>query len=291
MKSGALYFSRVEGLGKSPSRISFKEYLQEIPEWEGAIQEVRTGIRKKTSMPAIIPAGVFKGGYQVEHLRRFSGVASFDIDKIDNISEVKAQITELPWVYYLSESISGNGLWGLVRFRNPTQHVFHYSGLITEFRDMGIEVDVTSANVNRLRFYSYDPGHYLNESAEVFKRMEMKLRTEDGISIDWSVQYDYAFNARDRWMIRRFNEEYECEALFEEAGWEVTGHTSRGQVDVLRPGSDKSRSGNILDNKFWCFTDSTNFRSNTLNTAFDCYNFLFHKGKVKQALRGVKGML
>jgi len=282
--------SKVSALGKTPEKLTFGQYLEQVEDMgeKGAFQQVRAGKREKVSLPALIPAGVFSGGYKVGNLRRLNGMASFDIDKIKDVEGVKARLKELPWVYYLSKSVSGKGLWGLVQFKHPKQYVYQYSGLLAALEEAGIEADYTAANINRLRFYSYDPDHYLNEKAEVFTRMEMTLRSKDGMVVDYKVNYDYQFSKVEYWRARSFDEAHDCEQLFEQAGWDVHRANHAGQVDVLRPGSDKSRSGNIKDNKFWCFTESTSFKPNTLNTPFDCYVHLFCDGDVKKALREIR---
>jgi HEPN domain-containing protein len=291
----SLSVSRLDGLGCLPERIRFKSYLEETEVIKDRLLAVRSGEVKKTSLPAIIPAGIFKGGYQIEHLRRLTGYASFDIDKLDEarMDEVRDRVKDIPWVCFLSESVSGKGLWGLVRFADRHRHIHHYSALIEEFSKRGVELDPTSANVNRLRFYSYDPNPYVNEEAEVFSKMSLGgLRTADGITLDSKIVYEYKFTSGDSLVMTRFNETKTCLEFLLAAGWEITGENfSRESINLLRPGSDKSRSGNIRNNRFWCYTSSTNFPQGSLCTPFDCYVYLVHGGNVRSAIKMARSMI
>lgn len=290
MKPELLYITKLRFLGdKHPRRITFEHYLRETEEKVEEIKAVRKGKAEKTDLPAIIPAGIFRGGYQYENLKRTTGFASFDIDKPEDMEATKAVLRGLNWVYFFAESASGKGIWGLVKFKSPSQYVFHYGALLKEFEKHGIQIDPTGANINRLRFYSYDPDYYLNIEPRIFDKMEIGVfRTKNGQQIDWKVEYNHRFKSREWMIIRQFNRNYFCEDLFESAGWQVLRSNSRGQIPILRPGSDKTQSGNILKNKAWIFTSSTHFPQNSLNGPFDCYTHLFHEGNPRKALREIR---
>jgi hypothetical protein len=291
MKTQNVILSRISKIGAKPSRISFADYVVERENWRPVVEGVRNGTATKDRLPAIIPAGVFVDSYRAEGLRRPNGFASFDIDGVENLADIRARLTACPWVYYLEKSCSGKGLWGLVRFQDPSQYVFHYGGLIKSLEDMGIQPDYTGANIYRLRYYSYDEDPYLNEEATIFARMEHLFSTPDGVNVDYRVKYDKPVNRDGYSVIKRFNEQYDCESLFIQAGWKVSRLNAAGQIDVTRPGSTKSRSGNIKNNGFWCFTDNSQFKRDTLNRPFDCYVFLFHNGDISRAIRDAKHMV
>lgn len=290
MKATSFLLTYIRRLGdRSPRTITFADYLKGTEEIRTRIESVRSGGEKKTDLPAIIPAGIFRNGYQMEHLRRMTGFASFDIDNVKNPDAAKKYLSEIPWVYYAALSASGKGVWGLLKFSSSSEYVFHYSALLNEFKARGVEIDPTGANVNRLRFYSFDPDAYLNENSEVYKKKEIGVfRTSDGKSVDWRVGYEYRFTQQELTMKYRFDRTYFCEDLFEQAGWTVQRPNYKGQMAILRPGSDKSQSGNILKNQAWIFTSSTNFIQNSLNSPFDCFVFLFHDGDAKKALRQIR---
>jgi hypothetical protein len=287
MKPNLVYMSMIRKLGAAPKLIKFSDYLK-APRKE-MIEEVRSGVAKKHDLPAIIPAGLFRGDYKAENLYRLTGFASFDIDylKPGELESIKEELKKQPWVYYLSKSVSGEGLWGMVKFKCPDQYVFQYSGLLEQLKEMDIKPDATSANINRLRFYSWDEDEYLNENVESFARFGDTLRAKSATIVDFSIDHNVEFNFMDRAKINNFNRSHECQDLFEAAGWEIIGENYAGQMDVLRPGSSKTRSGNIVSNKFWCFTNSTAFPPDSLSEPFDCYVFLFHDGDVWKALRAI----
>lgn len=285
-------FSKMDHIGAKVERFTFKKYIAHTntEEFKSQISLVRSGSAKKQSLPVIIPAGIFKGGFLVSCLQTLNGYASFDIDKIENIDEVEKQVHEIPYVVFCERSASGNGLWGLVRFENPNAYLYHYSALIEYFDKQGIELDKTSANINRLRYMSWSENRYFNFDAPIFKSQSMTIPTRDGKNTDFFIQHDYEFTRLEWSRIKRFNTNMQCSDILEMNDWTFTGFKADGQEDYLRPGSDKSTSGNIKNNRFWCFTGSTNLKEMGLHTPFDLIVFLNCNGDVKQALREIRSI-
>lgn len=277
--------SKLPRLGATPALETFGGYL--ATNREAMVKAVRAGSKKKDTLPALLPAGVFRGGYQIKDFVRPSGLASFDIDHVDDAGGVRDKVASLPFVYYSSTSVSGEGVWGLVKFASPTEYLFQYSALIEAFAEEGLGLDMTGANINRLRYYSWDPDARLNEKSDPFKKLSSSIRTKDGVTPDFSPQRGELTSGQAYW-IKSFDRQYTCEGLLLLAGWDVKNPRYDGRCDVARPGTEKFSSGNIKDNKLWVWTDATAFAQHTLNSPFDCYAALFHNGDIPAAVIAVK---
>lgn len=269
-----------------PKTISFQDFLDGFSYNEHIVKRIRKGrIDLKSKLPAITPTGEFKGGRTGEWFP--NGFASFDIDYVEDMTKTREIVKSLPWVYYLGTSVSGKGLWGLVRFWDSNQYVYHYAAMIQNFIDAGIHnVDPSTCDVTRLRFVSMlDGSEYLNESAEVFSQFKYDMiKTRDGKRPDIWINHKFKFRRDDIQKIRQFNEAHTCEDLLTECGWSINGGNHRGQVHALRPGGSKSTSGNIKNNLFWCFTASTELEPNKLYRPFDLYVTLMHGDDVEAAV-------
>lgn len=127
----------------------------------------------KAKLPAFTPSGIFsevKGG-----LIRHSGLVAFDLDAAQNpflapstIEAAKLELSKLPQVAFCQISVSGTGLWGVVPIAHPDRHKDHFAALEEKFLKYGYIIDPACGNVNRLRYWSYDPAPYINHFAEVF---------------------------------------------------------------------------------------------------------------------------
>jgi hypothetical protein len=145
------------------------EYIRSIK--DAALQK-----EKKKLIPGITPSGVFSyrdTGHFTEH----SGLLVFDIDPDDNdnidFSKLKEQVSHIASVAYCGLSIRGVGCWGLVPIpkSTPEEHKKRFAALKQDFRHFGITLDISGADVTRLRYYSWDPEAYFNEDAKLYTNL------------------------------------------------------------------------------------------------------------------------
>lgn len=122
--------------------------------------------RLKNAFYAIIPTGVF--GVQGDSgLVEFSGFISIDVDGMEP-SAAKSILGCLPYVAYVGESVSGNGVWALIRIDGMDDFKARFAALKRELESVGVEVDSSCSNPSRFRCYSYDTNAYVNTEATVF---------------------------------------------------------------------------------------------------------------------------
>lgn len=280
------WFSR--NSSRKPYILSFHDALALCEnDYSTLIDKYRQGKEIKDNMPGIVPSGVFDGGFAHKDLVRLNGFASFDIDEITKTEalELKARLRDVPWIYYLAHSLGGTNLWGMVRFDDPALYACHYAALIREMSKLGVTLDESGANTNRFRYISYDLEDYMNEDATVFTEFiigELPNEGAAGQMFDHSNLHPY-----DRAIIYDFNRRNLCETFLEDAGWTPTT-THGNQIRYIRPGGSKSTSGNIKDNRFYCFTESTILEPRKLYDPFDLFRYFYHDGSVSNAIHDIK---
>lgn len=135
-------------------------------------RKVRSAVNKqakrslKNAFYAIIPTGVF--GVQGDSgLVEFSGFISIDVDGMEP-NEAKSILGCLPYVAYVGESVSGSGVWALIRIDGMDDFKARFAALKQYLSGLGVEVDSQCSNPSRFRCYSYDANAYVNPEATVF---------------------------------------------------------------------------------------------------------------------------
>lgn len=121
----------------------------------------------KESFYAITPSGVFSWQNN-DKLITGSGFISIDIDNLPP-DLAKQKLAVLPFISYIGESVSGNGVWALIPIKsvsNFSEHFYHIKNYMME--SVGIKIDGSCGNLSRLRGYSFDKSAYFNLNAETY---------------------------------------------------------------------------------------------------------------------------
>ena len=124
----------------------------------------------KRHLPQACISGVFSPTRKAENLVKHSGLICVDIDRqdnlhIDNWYEVKQELSKLPFIAYISLSVSGNGYFLIIPLRYPDFHRQQFEQLKRDFANMGINIDAACGDVCRMRCLSYDAEPYVNAEA------------------------------------------------------------------------------------------------------------------------------
>ena len=69
---------------------------------------------------------------------------------------------------YCGLSASGNGLFCIIPYADPTNHKNVFEAIKNDFEEMGIIIDKSCGDICRLRFLSHDTQPYVNKHAEVY---------------------------------------------------------------------------------------------------------------------------
>jgi hypothetical protein len=131
----------------------------------------------KETLPSVLFAGTFKAPRKNQDLLQHSGFMILDFDHIGNIleadfsakmEEFKNKMKELPYVYAVWVSPSGDGVKVLVKIADGSKHIQHFHALQDEIKG----IDRSGVNVARFCFESYDPEIYINENAVPFNKIK-----------------------------------------------------------------------------------------------------------------------
>jgi hypothetical protein len=278
--------------------INLKEYLNDyLPDFKHRVIEYQeTGDKSiKMALPAIIPAAIMRGGHSYKKFIRPTGFASFDVDGItDSVDEVKERLKKDPHICLLMLSASGKGLWGLVHFGRGSydmkyEALFHYMK-----SKHGVQLDPTGANMNRLRFVSWDDDVYWNGQARTWSQKRgtrLFKMNENGVTLDLKVKHTRILKPSEKYGIRTFNQVNTCEEILDRNGWVFVSEDHRGRKHYLRPGATSHEtSGNIADGMFYCWTSSTNLKENKLYSPFDLCVALDHEWNLTKALKAISNL-
>jgi hypothetical protein len=131
----------------------------------------------KKRLPCFTPSGTFSRR-AADGLLKHSGLIQFDIDPKQNPAltalnapSLRDKIARFRHVAYCALSASGTGVWGVVRIAHPDRHKEHFAALAADFAKWGIVIDPACSNVDRLRFWSYDPDAYFNPNAATYSKL------------------------------------------------------------------------------------------------------------------------
>jgi ferredoxin-like protein FixX len=133
-----------------------KRYKKSIDDIRKTDDEEERRKKKKKLLPAITPAGVFNRD-NGDHLVSYSGCLCVDLDHLTNLEEAKDELSSFPGLMYCGLSVSGKGLFLLIKLAKPDKYLDHQRAIWRDLRVLGFEPDLVTSAINRTRFVSYDP--------------------------------------------------------------------------------------------------------------------------------------
>ena len=140
-------------------------------------KEKKQEIKKR--LPAICFSGVFIKRNDTS-LQQHSGLICLDFDGYATKKDLEAErkkLIEDKYTFACFISPSGNGLKVLVKIpANPEEHKDYFNSLRNHYNS--IHFDVTSKNLSRVCYESYDPKIYINEKAQIWIDINEKEYTE-----------------------------------------------------------------------------------------------------------------
>ena len=241
----------------SPKSIGLLDWLT-TDEYKNQIEAIRQceskeeSDRLKSKLPCSMPSMRIDGSH--------SGFIAIDVDGVnhgDNLeytpAELKAKISQIVNVAYCGYSCSGKGVWALIPIFDTTKHLEHFKALEVVFQRIGLTIDSSCKNVNRLRFASYDPEPYLNEQAEKFSLI-LADKPKSKISLS-SPNFVRSAN-----IFEEFNQKADVVGLLQNHGWKVQ-KTKGDKIYLTRPDKTDGISGEFDNTRrlFYCYTNSAQF--------------------------------
>ena len=132
---------------------------------------------EKKKFPMFTPSAICgfdeegEGTRKHDYVIQKNNIMAIDIDKQDNegvdMNYLKQALFRLPYVYAVSYSIRGNGLFMIIAIDDVNDLVKHFKALENEYRASGIVIDKACKDLTRGRYISYDPGVLIKTEGEI----------------------------------------------------------------------------------------------------------------------------
>jgi len=134
----------------------------------------------KNTIPSVIVGAVCRGGHSMDHVIKKTGWVSLDIDadhnpEITDWPGARDELAKLKNVAFAGLSLSGKGVWLLVKISDPDRQADHHRALVEDFRRLGVNLDTSKgAKPNDKRFYSYDPDAVIKDEVSIYAKLKPK---------------------------------------------------------------------------------------------------------------------
>lgn len=165
--------------------VSLKDAIQIGNEYKEKIQQIRQIDRNtnekeykrlKLQMPMFTTS--CSCGECAKEIDKYTNIICLDIDEKDNqqtsIEELRKKVNNLPYTLFSSISVGGKGLYCLVAIDGEEKDfINHFKALEDEFSKIGITIDKSCKNLNRLRVISTDTAAYYNEKAQIYTKKKI----------------------------------------------------------------------------------------------------------------------
>ena len=130
----------------------------------------------KKTLPMFTTCCTFKGQRAKENIVNYNGLCCIDIDHLQDVEKAKEDIKTLPFVLYCAKSLSGKGLFCLVRLSGTMEdYKAQFEALKEDFKAIGYEVDESCKDLSRLRIISTDTEPYLNYQATIYAKKKVVI--------------------------------------------------------------------------------------------------------------------
>ena len=126
----------------------------------------------------LLPAGCIScqvktrmaGVRKEDKIEAYNSLIVLDFDNLEDVTRAKQDLAQLPYIWYIGLSVSGEGLFAIVPVDTDDwrDHKHYFEALSREMKDIGYTVDGACSDETRLRFISIDEHPYLNESCDIY---------------------------------------------------------------------------------------------------------------------------
>ena len=157
----------------------YLDKLKRIRETED--KKERSFLKRKLLPAATISATMLTRAGNLDldkKINHYNGLVVLDFDDVEDIEGAKMKLGLLPYVWYVSLSASGRGLYAIIPTENTDYrlHKVYFEALCDEMERIGLIADRPCSDVTRLRFVSFDDYPCRSEYCEYFSLPEEVLR-------------------------------------------------------------------------------------------------------------------
>lgn len=213
----------------------FKHHIEPLRQLVSNGKEQEYSARKK-SLPAFTPSGTFSGGRKNDLLLEYSRLIILDVDKVENVKQIRDKAEDSIYTHACFLSPSGKGLKILIKTDNSvTKHREAFLKAQSYFEKvLGVQIDPSGKDVTRLCFVSDDQELYYNPDSEVFKiapekllkndveklielldgkRLDITTNYEEWLKIGFALESEFGESGRSYYHeISKFNQDYTSES-------------------------------------------------------------------------------
>lgn len=126
---------------------------------------------KNANLPCCTISGLFEGERKASQVTAINPIICIDIDVIPegmNLTQLKKKVFDLPYVFYVSLSARGEGIFALIYYNKYKDFLNIFKALQYDFKNMGITIDKACKDICRLRFVSWDADPLEKEDVEMY---------------------------------------------------------------------------------------------------------------------------
>lgn len=126
---------------------------------------------KTANLPCCTISGLFEGDRKSNQVTVINPIICVDIDVLPKdmtLSLLKEKVFNLPYVFYVSLSARGEGIFALIHYNKEKDFQEVFKALQQDFNNMGIEIDKACKDICRLRFVSWDENPLEKEEVEMY---------------------------------------------------------------------------------------------------------------------------
>lgn len=127
----------------------------------------------KRNLPNYCINATFSSTRKKDNVKELTGLLYIDIDAKDNTSIIKDVpdiLRNISNILFFKRSCRGSGYTAIVPYNTNLKIDDVWHSIDTDFKKLGIEIDKSTKNVDRVTFYSYDSEYYINDNIEIYNK-------------------------------------------------------------------------------------------------------------------------
>lgn len=127
----------------------------------------------KKNLPNYCINATFNSTRKKDNIKALTGLLYIDIDAKDNTSIIKNVpdiLRNISNILFFKQSCRGSGYTAIVPYNTNLKIDDVWHSIDTDFKKLGVEIDKSTKNVDRVTFYSYDTDFYINDNVEIYNK-------------------------------------------------------------------------------------------------------------------------